>query len=124
VRAFSRPECDGDAIFVATNDEATIVQEGIFGPVLVAQPYDTIDEVAARANETQFGLAAGVWTRDISNAYRLEALLRAGTVNVNRWDSTDPAAPFGGFKSSGIGRENGWEGLTAYLVTKSVFVEV
>jgi acyl-CoA reductase-like NAD-dependent aldehyde dehydrogenase len=111
-------------LFTGVEDGMRIAREEIFGPVLVAMPFDDLDEVATRANDTEYGLAAGLWTRDISNAHKLAAMLKAGNVYINTWGGGDPAAPFGGYKASGIGREKGHANLDAYLETKTVWTQL
>jgi aldehyde dehydrogenase (NAD+) len=109
-------------VFADVRDEMTIAQEEIFGPVMSVIPFKDVDEVIARGNQTFYGLAAAVWTRDISKAHRLAAELKAGTVWVNCYDVFDAAAPFGGFKMSGIGRELGSYALENYIEVKTVTV--
>ncbi|MBS4214620.1 aldehyde dehydrogenase family protein [Neobacillus rhizophilus] len=111
-------------IFSAVQDNMTIAREEIFGPVLVAMPFDDLDEVIKRANNTTYGLAAAVWTENVRNAHYVASKLQAGTVWVNSYNAVDAAAPFGGFKQSGIGREMGSYALDAYTEVKSVFVNM
>jgi aldehyde dehydrogenase (NAD+) len=111
-------------LFTGVRDEMAIAREEIFGPVLVAMPFDDLEEVARRANDTEYGLAAGLWTRDVSNAHKLASMLEAGNVYINAWGGGDPAAPFGGYKASGIGREKGHANLDAYLETKTVWTQL
>ncbi|MBN3788565.1 aldehyde dehydrogenase family protein [Burkholderia sp. Ac-20353] len=99
-------------------------REEIFGPVLTATPYDDLDELASLANDSEYGLAAHIYTRDLSAAHRLAQRIDAGTVWVNTQLSPDPAIPFGGFKQSGWGRENGEQVFEHYLETKSVIVKI
>jgi acyl-CoA reductase-like NAD-dependent aldehyde dehydrogenase len=103
-------------------NDARVVQEEIFGPVLTVQVFDTEDEAVALANSTPFGLAAALHTNDVARAHRVAAKLRAGIVWVNSYAVLDASLPFGGVGQSGYGRENGPEGLDAYLQTKSVFI--
>ncbi len=107
-------------VLVNTNEKMKVVQEEIFGPVVTAIPFSNPEEVLAKANDTVYGLAAGIWTKDISKAHRLAAQLRAGTVWVNCYNVFDAAMPFGGYKQSGWGREMGHDALEMYTETKAV----
>ena len=96
------------------------MREEIFGPVVCAMPFDEPEDIVPKANDTPYGLAAGIWTKDISKAHRPAKLLRAGTVWINCYNVFDAALPFGGYKESGWGREMGSQVLENYLETKSV----
>ncbi|MBA4538645.1 aldehyde dehydrogenase family protein [Bacillus aquiflavi] len=111
-------------IFADVRDEMTIAKEEIFGPVISALPYEDIDELIERANNSPYGLAAGVWTKDISKAHYIASKLRAGTVWINCYNMLDAASPFGGYKQSGIGREMGSYALNNYTEVKSVWVSM
>src|SRR5580700_6122093 len=107
-------------VLVNTNEKMKVVQEEIFGPVVTAIPFSDPAEVLAQANDSVYGLAAGIWTRDISKAHRLASQLRAGTVWINCYNIFDAALPFGGYKQSGWGREMGHEVLEQYTEVKAV----
>ena len=109
-------------VFAAARDDMRVVREEIFGPVACVLPFDSLDEVIARANDTEFGLAAAVWTKDITRAHQAVKRIKAGTVWVNHYGAMDPAVPFGGYKMSGYGREGGDEHIEAYLQTKGVWI--
>jgi aldehyde dehydrogenase (NAD+) len=109
-------------IFCDVKDDMKIAQEEIFGPVMSVIKFKDLDEVIERGNKTIYGLAAAVWTRDVAKAHRVAAELKAGTVWVNCYDVFDTAAPFGGYKMSGIGRELGEYALQNYTEVKTVTV--
>lgn len=112
------------AVFTDVDDEMTIAKEEIFGPVVVPLRYKTIEELIERANNSIYGLAAGIWTRDLKMAHYLADQLKAGTVWVNTYNYTDPAAPFGGYKQSGVGREMGSYAIEAYTEVKHVWIDL
>jgi aldehyde dehydrogenase (NAD+) len=110
-------------IFADVKDDMRIAREEIFGPVISALPFTNLDEIARRANATNFGLGSGVWTRDVSKAHRLAKAIRAGSVWVNCYQTMDPAVPFGGYKMSGYGRESGLQQFEEYLNVKAVWIK-
>ncbi len=111
-------------IFAGVKPEHTIAREEIFGPVLAVMPFTDEDQAVALANETMYGLAAAVWTRDLKRAHRLARRIHAGTVWVNTYHPLDAASPFGGYKQSGFGRELGASALELYTQTKSIWIDL
>ncbi|MBM7717391.1 aldehyde dehydrogenase (NAD+) [Bacillus thermophilus] len=111
-------------IFADVKDDMTIAKEEIFGPVIAALPFEDLDELIDRANNTEYGLAAGLWTQDVAKAHYVANRLRAGTVWVNCYNAFDAASPFGGFKQSGLGREMGSYALNNYTEVKSVWISL
>jgi phenylacetaldehyde dehydrogenase len=111
-------------VLANVRSDMKVMREEIFGPVLVAQRFDDLDEIAALANDTPYGLAASVWSKDVSTVHRLVPKIKAGTVWVNCHNFVDPAMPFGGFKQSGIGREHGRVGIEMYTELKSVCIAI
>ena len=111
-------------IFVDVNDSMKLVREEIFGPVVCAMPFEDIDDIVRRANDTDYGLAAGIWTTDVRKAHNISAQLKAGTIWVNTWGNTEAASPFGGYKQSGNGREMGKNAIDLYTETKSIWIDL
>jgi phenylacetaldehyde dehydrogenase len=111
-------------ILADVNPQMSVVREEIFGPVVVAQRFEDLDEVAKMANDTAYGLGAGVWTKDVSAMHKLASKIKSGTVWGNCHAAIDVALPFGGYKESGIGREQGIQGLDAYQETKTVIIQL
>src|SRR5699024_12016638 len=111
-------------IFADVDRKMIIAKEEIFGAVVAAMPFDDLDYLIAKANISDYGLAAGIWTQDLKNAHYIAHRLKAGTVWINAYNVFDAASPFGGFKQSGIGREMGSYALDNYTEVKSVWVNM
>ncbi len=112
----------GPTVFSGVTNQARLAQEEVFGPVVAIIPYDDEEEVVQIANDTVFGLAAGIWTRDTNRAIRMADRIQAGTVYINNYFNAATQSPVGGFKQSGYGRENGFEGMRCFMQTKSVWL--
>ncbi|HVV23369.1 MAG TPA: aldehyde dehydrogenase family protein, partial [Pseudonocardiaceae bacterium] len=111
-------------VFADVDHASRLAQEEVFGPVLAVLPFDTEDDVVTMANDTRYGLVGGLWTSDVGRAHRVAARIETGLVSVNTFRPILPALPYGGFRMSGIGRENGLEVLDEYTETKAVYVDL
>ena len=125
--AATRPECGTGwfvepTIFSGVQNKMRIAQEEVFGPVLSVIKFKDEDEAVAIANDVRFGLGSGVWTSDIGRAFRMSEKIQAGTVWVNTYRAVSFMSPFGGYKDSGLGRENGMDAIREYLQVKSVWI--
>ena len=115
--------CSSDlTVFAGVQNKMRIAQEEVFGPVLSVIKFKDEDEAVAIANDVRFGLGSGVWTSDIGRAIRMSEKIQAGTVWVNTYRAVSFMSPFGGYKDSGLGRENGMDAIREYLQTKSVWI--
>jgi aldehyde dehydrogenase (NAD+) len=111
-------------VFAEVNNQMKLAREEIFGPVLSIIPFDTEEEAIAIGNDTNFGLASGIWTQSLNRMHRVSAALRTGVVWVNTYRAVAAQAPFGGFKDSGYGRERGTEGLMEFVAAKNVMINL
>ena len=121
------PECGDGAYYLPTiidglDHSSRVCQEEIFGSILVVLPFDSEDDLVNQVNDTVFGLACGIWSGNIQKAWRVAGAIKAGTVWINTYKQLSIAAPFGGYKQSGLGREKGIQGLRAYQQTKSIYL--
>lgn len=126
-RRVSAPELEGGyyvapTVFAGVDNRMRIAREEIFGPVVSLMPFDTEDEVIAIANDTEYGLTAGLWSNDLGRAHRVSSQIQAGTVWINTYRFLRWSIPYGGFKVSGLGRENGMEAMDAYLQTRATII--
>ena len=123
-RASSAATSSQPTVLTNVKPSMTVACEEVFGPVLAVIPFDTEEEAIGLANDTRYGLAGAVWTKDIHRGHRVAHALRTGTVWINAYRVVGPDVPFGGFGSSGLGRENGIEAVHEYTQTKAIWVEL